>query len=1691
MSGRRHTSSPTGSGPLPSSFPSGSSRGRSPAVESVPRATSIARLASPVSSAGRQPVPHVGQIASQSQFSSRSHSPLPGAEGSSSLPGPGQSALAAAFQGSLGGSPPKYGTPPVRALSPPAASGAVHSSAPHTTYGSFESRSGLAGQRRASENPGEDAREDPRVVKRHLVLPPMDCAAESSDNSNGKILSNRDTGMDEDEFSSLRLQGGDMTREVYRWTQDAESPTQGRRGKRSKSWDLSRPEPESEELDINSIRIPGGFRRDHLRRRAPSLSKRKGRAMGLGASEVVPRPSPSQNFISRNFLEFLTVYGHFAGEELEEEDEDGYFGSDTYLDAGFEREGSDESDGEQGEGSALLTPSTPGRRKRKTKQRGTPGTSTPTEAALLLLKSFVGTGVLFLPRAYLNGGMLFSNVVLLSVAMLSYYCFILLVNTRLVVVGSFGDIGGILYGKWMRSLILSSVTLSQIGFVSAYIVFTSENLQAFVVAVSDCRAWIDIKAMVAMQLVIFLPLSLIRDIGKLGATALVADVFILLGLVYLAYYDIHTLVANRGVADIIPFNPREWTLFIGTAIFTFEGVGLIIPIQESMKQPRKFPPVLAGVMIIITILFVGMGALSYAAFGSVTKTVVLLNLPQDSKLVNAVQLLYSLAILLSTPLQLFPAIRIMESELFSRSGKDNPYIKWKKNVFRFFVVVMCGLIAWGGAGDLDKFVSLVGSFACVPLVYVYPKSLSASGLARFSGARHPPPLLMQINGDMPGDGEPQFNHPGDEDSSQGRPERLSRSPHPYHRRGASCSQDNDTIKSYAHILPASTLATSEPNEIQETTYFDADHRKRRELHESASDSGTEADDEKGAFLLGLPAPPARPRKGLKDGSETASPLLTPSYLDDGRRKAALEARGSCPTSLQGQSMDEETVKLREKFSRRRRAELIRRITETILLLVVCYIAITGHFPRPWVFPIQLGAPADPILMGLGLNNAPLPVLSYITIVLGVYALYPLRIIKRNHNLNTAQQRSRFYIHLPTAFDPAPLLYPVLLPVVMAWSIAPASPRILLPNLVLGIASIPRKIIPFGDLPWHSSPQWLLSIVPIVTYPAGVTRCSDGDSKEWPGLTDIESLLPLYPLHQALLPILQYLTTTSLLPAELQLLSASMINLLLLSTSPQALILKALLWIGGFLVLVTCKKVLNWGVALARIPSWRFRRPRGRLHRNNALVIAIDDSLNGRLSRWGFTTPDFDSCDSEAELPEVLKGRNLNLKTLDISTSALETARGPTPLHLVSTTPMSATGDGKGSRFPGGNGPIAKPMPGSERLRRNTLPTCIASSTDGPLHLDLQRAGSQILQRSKFWSFRSMTASQATVLRWFFAIYVYSIIIAIIALPVRVYVQRFALNGRESVGWALGYLFGDLSIFKALVEDWNLRPWVNVPAWTEDHTMVTKPARSADLFCSFLGPANTRLVICIHCLSVIVIGLMVVLRLSAVVEVDTRRKVFHGMMVAMFLPTIFVDSAFVSLALVLILAIFLLLDLFRASQLPPISKPLTHFLAPYVDGRDHRGPVIVSHIFLLIGCAIPLWLSMAALPRGGWAAWEGWEVPERDLSMIAGVVCVGMGDAAASLIGRRYGRRRWCWSGGKSLEGSLAFAIAVVLGLTVARLWLLVGGWQGDNGNSGAVFLIKAVVAASGASLTEAVLTGGNDNVIVPVILWLLVRGLRM
>ncbi|KDE04597.1 hypothetical protein MVLG_04977 [Microbotryum lychnidis-dioicae p1A1 Lamole] len=480
-------------------------------------------------------------------------------------------------------------------------------------------------------------------------------------------------------------------------------------------------------MRVREMLDPGGFRRDFVIRK---IAEQRGEDVQVTARRVSQSTGGS-----RSFIDFLSLYGHFGGEdleEIEEEDEEEDEEDEIEYDGQIRGEGIPPFRG-QASGSRGVPPNerTPLVRNKNTRhgttsaakrQGPSQGDATVSQAVLMLLKSFVGTGVLFLGKAFYNGGILFSTIVLCFIAMVSLYSFLLLVETRLVVNASFGDIGGILYGKYMRWAILFSIVLSQVGFVAAYTIFVSQNLQAFIMAVTNCRHLIPIQYLILAQLIIFLPLAMIRNIQKLSGTALIADAFILFGLVYIFSNEIKLLVDN-GIADVALFNRKDFPLLIGTAVFSFEGIGLVIPITESMKDPHRFPAVLTGVMIGVMVLFAGGGLLAYAAYGSTIQTVVFVNLPQDDKFVNAAQFLYSIAILLSTPLQLFPAVRIMENGLFSRSGKHSNRVKWTKNTFRMAVVVGCSAIAWAGAKDLDKFVSLVGSLACVPLCFCYPAML--------------------------------------------------------------------------------------------------------------------------------------------------------------------------------------------------------------------------------------------------------------------------------------------------------------------------------------------------------------------------------------------------------------------------------------------------------------------------------------------------------------------------------------------------------------------------------------------------------------------------------------------------------------------------------------------------------------------------------------------------------------------------------------------------------------------------------------------------------------------------------------------------------------------------------------------------------------------------------------------------------
>ncbi|KAF9507574.1 hypothetical protein BS47DRAFT_1398504 [Hydnum rufescens UP504] len=144
------------------------------------------------------------------------------------------------------------------------------------------------------------------------------------------------------------------------------------------------------------------------------------------------------------------------------------------------------------------------------------------------------------------------------------------------------------------------------------------------------------------------------------------------------------------------------------------------------------------------------------------------------------------------------------------------------------------------------------------------------------------------------------------------------------------------------------------------------------------------------------------------------------------------------------------------------------------------------------------------------------------------------------------------------------------------------------------------------------------------------------------------------------------------------------------------------------------------------------------------------------------------------------------------------------------------------------------------------------------------------------------------------------------------------------------------------------------------------------------------------------------------NVNGRREFFHALAVIMFTPGIALDPAFTHLAFCVAFSVFIFAEYMRYFALYPFGTAVHRFLSEFLDEKD-SGSAILSHFYLLTGCAGPLWL----------------ESPSRLLDF-TGVLVLGAGNALAPVAGKRFGRHPWSHASGKTIEGSAAFAISVFL-----------------------------------------------------------------
>lgn len=368
---------------------------------------------------------------------------------------------------------------------------------------------------------------------------------------------------------------------------------------------------------------------------------------------------------------------------------------------------------------------------------------------------------------------------------------------------TFTEVGRAAFGYWGAFAVDVSILITQMGACIAYIVFMSKNFSQVIGLAAPI--WVGIM---------FIPLALLSTIRKMEKLA----PFSAMGNIVYIFTIIVIMIQGVRANNMVPRDDIVWSdfsflpLIFGTVSFALEGIALILPIKNRMKQPADFRKLMVIAMIVVTLLYLGFSIFGYVLFRDV-KSPIISSLPDDW-LTDTVKISLSIAIFFTFVLQTFPAAlffdevidaklgismaelkaaKIREREMLTASGAvlgsdDNPaddldspevlvpHLAGRRfalqNMARFlFVAFVCivGIIF----PDFKLIVSLFGSLSNAMLAYVFPalfwikicSSVPLYGVIYFPFSRTGEPAHNPF---LPADdGETLLGEEGDSESASG------------------------------------------------------------------------------------------------------------------------------------------------------------------------------------------------------------------------------------------------------------------------------------------------------------------------------------------------------------------------------------------------------------------------------------------------------------------------------------------------------------------------------------------------------------------------------------------------------------------------------------------------------------------------------------------------------------------------------------------------------------------------------------------------------------------------------------------------------------------------------------------------------------------------------------------------------------
>jgi len=354
--------------------------------------------------------------------------------------------------------------------------------------------------------------------------------------------------------------------------------------------------------------------------------------------------------------------------------------------------------------------------------------STNFQASFTLLKCFIGAGILALPYSFHQVGMIPAILTLTFVGIMTYYCMSLLMQVADAKKGTrLETMAYDVLGTWGMYAVEITVSLHQFGSSTASLMLATKFLNYLF-----CNLGFDVlcgtkSLQVLVCLLVVVPLSTINNMHWFYIPSIASSTLALTGIATQLSYDLDIIQSNPEVqrSFLENFTSMEISnlpMFIGVAVYMFEGVGTFFNIRAAMARPSDFPILLKYQMFVVVLLYILFASLCYLALGANIPGIVIFALPVRGWYIWIVGL-YAVAVLMGYPLRLFPLLKILENSNFLKYrifDQKLQTINWALRYGVRFILIILMLIIVFTAKSLNTLLSFIGSCISVFLAFILP-----------------------------------------------------------------------------------------------------------------------------------------------------------------------------------------------------------------------------------------------------------------------------------------------------------------------------------------------------------------------------------------------------------------------------------------------------------------------------------------------------------------------------------------------------------------------------------------------------------------------------------------------------------------------------------------------------------------------------------------------------------------------------------------------------------------------------------------------------------------------------------------------------------------------------------------------------------------------------------------------------------